>query len=97
MISMNSVIGVTKDLVSADLGEEIAILHLENGVYYGLDAVGARIWDLIQEPKRVDELRDSILKEYDVEPERCKSDLLELLDELANQDLVEVKEVEQSS
>jgi len=97
MISMNSVIGVTKDLVSADLGEEIAILHLGNGVYYGLDAVGARIWDLIQEPKRVDELRDSILKEYDVEPERCKSDLLNLLEELTNQDLVEVKEVEQSS
>jgi hypothetical protein len=97
MISMNSVIGVTKDLVSADLGEEIAILHLENGVYYGLDAVGARIWDLIQEPKRVDELRDSILKEYDVEPERCKSDLLDLIEDLANQDLVEIKEVEQSS
>jgi hypothetical protein len=97
MISMNSVITVTKELVSADLGEEVAILHLENGVYYGLDAVGARIWDLIQEPKRVDELQNSILMEYDVEPGRCKSDLLDLLEELEGQGLVEIKEVEQSS
>lgn len=97
MISMNSVIGVKKDLISADLGEEVAILHLENGVYYGLDAVGARIWDLVQEPIRVDELQDSILMEYDVEPEQCKSDLLDLIEDLANQDLVEIKEVEQSS
>ena len=97
MVSLNSVVTVSKDLVTADLGEEIAILCLENGVYYGLDAVGARIWDLIQEPKRVGEVRDSILAEYDVEPDRCKSELLDLLEELANQVLVEIQEVEQSS
>ena len=97
MVSLNSVVTVSKDLVTADLGEEIAILYLENGVYYGLDAVGARIWDLIQEPKRVSEVRDNILAEYDVEPDRCKSELLDLLEELASQGLVEIQEVEQSS
>lgn len=97
MISMNSMVVVAKDLVSADLGDEIAILHLDNGVYYGLDAVGARIWDLIQQPKRVEELCESILKEYDVEPERCKNDFLDLLEELESQGLVEIKEFEQSS
>ena len=97
MISLKSTVVVSRDLVTADLGEEIAILYLENGVYYGLDAVGARIWDLIQDPKRVGEVRDSILAEYDVEPDRCKSELLDLLEELASQGLVEIQEVEQSS
>lgn len=97
MVSLNSVVTVSKDLVTADLGEEIAILYLENGVYYGLDVVGARIWDLIQEPIRVSDVQDNILNEYDVDPDRCKSDLLDLFEDMASEGLVEIKEFEQDS
>ena len=81
-----------KDQVSSDLGEEVAILNLKNGVYYGLDAVGARIWSLIQEPKTVNEILDVLLDEYEVEPERCERDLLTLLEELVAENLVEARD-----
>jgi hypothetical protein len=61
-------------------------------VYYGLDAVGARIWSLIQEPRTVNEIRDILLEEYEVEPERCERDLLALLQKLADEGLIEVKD-----
>jgi hypothetical protein len=53
--------------------------------------VGASIWKLIQEPRKVSEIRDAILKEYDVEPDRCETDLLALLQELLEKELIEVK------
>lgn len=68
----------------------MAILDLKAGVYYGLDEVGARIWNLLQEPKIVSEIRHTLLEEYDVEPERCERDLLALLQRLADEGLVEV-------
>jgi hypothetical protein len=80
-----------KDQVSSDLGGEVAILDLKAGVYYGLDAVGARIWSLIQEPRTVNEIRDILLEEYEVEPEHCERDLLALLRRLADEGLVEVR------
>ena len=80
-----------KDQVSSDLGGEVAILDLKAGVYYGLDAVGARIWSLIQEPRTVNEIRDILLEEYEVEPERCERDLLVLLQRLADEGLIEVE------
>ena len=80
-----------KDQASSDLGGEVAILDLKAGVYYGLDAVGARIWSLIQEPRTVNEIRDILLEEYEVEPERCERDLLALLRRLADEGLVEVR------
>ena len=79
-----------KDQASSDLGGEVAILDLKAGVYYGLDAVGARIWSLIQEPRTVNEIRDILLEEYEVEPEHCERDLLVLLRRLADEGLVEV-------
>jgi hypothetical protein len=90
MISTSSVIVAAQDQVSSDLGKEAVILNLKNGVYYGLDAVGTRVWSLIQEPRAVHEIRDVLLNEYEVEPERCEGDLLALLEELAAENLVEV-------
>jgi hypothetical protein len=92
MISLNSTVVVAEGQVSSDLGGEVAILSLKNGVYYGLDAVGARIWELIQGPRTVNEIRDVLLEEYDVEPERCERDLFVLLDQLATENLIEVKD-----
>lgn len=91
MVSGSSTVVAAKDQVSSDLGGEVAILDLKAGVYYGLDAVGARIWSFIQEPRTVNEIRDILLEEYDVEPERCERDLLVLLRRLADEGLVEVR------
>ena len=93
MVSGGSTVVAAKDQVSSDLGGEVAILDLKAGVYYGLDAVGARIWSLIQEPRTVNEIRDILLEEYEVEPERCERDLLALLRRLAAEGLIETKDL----
>jgi Coenzyme PQQ synthesis protein D (PqqD) len=91
-ISDRSVVVAVKDQVSCDLAGEAAILNIKNGVYYGLDPVGARIWNLMQEPRAVAEIQNTITGEYDVEPEQCARDLFGLLDKLLAEGLIEVKD-----
>ena len=91
-ISDRSVVVATKDQVSCDLAGEAAILNIKNGIYYGLDPVGARIWNLMQEPRAVAEIQNAITDEYDVEPERCARDLFGLLEKLLAEGLIEVKD-----
>ena len=90
-ISGRSVAVVSKEQVSCDLAGEAAILNLKNGVYYGLDPVGARVWQLLQEPRTVNEIRDVLLDEFDVESARCEQDLLALLEKLAAEGLIEIR------
>ena len=78
--------------VSCDLGGEAAILQLTSGTYYSLDPVGARIWSLLEHPIEVRALRDRILAEYEVAPERLERDLLALLGQLAAAALIEVRD-----
>lgn len=92
MLSNDSIVVVSPDQVSSDLAGEIVMLNLKNGTYYGLDQVGARVWGLIEQPRRVAAIRDAILEEYDVEPERCERDLLALLGELEQAGLIEVRD-----
>jgi Coenzyme PQQ synthesis protein D (PqqD) len=89
-ISGNSIVRAAEEQVSADLDGEAVILNLQNGVYYGLDPVGAFIWNLLKEPVKVDGIRDAILEEYDVEPDQCERDLLDLLGKLRSEGLIEV-------
>lgn len=91
-LSAGSSVVATKDQVSSDLGGEAAILNLEAGTYYGLDAVGARIWSLIQEPRTVEGIRDVLVSEYEVESDRCEGDLIALLQGLVDEGLVEVRD-----
>jgi Coenzyme PQQ synthesis protein D (PqqD) len=90
MISRRSTIVAAQGQVSCDLADEVVILTLKTGMYYGLDAVGAKIWHFIQEPRTAPELRDALVQEYEVEPGRCERDLLRLLQTLAANGLIEV-------
>jgi len=91
-LPVSSSVVVTRDQISTDLGDEVVILDLKASMYYGLNAVGARIWSLIQEPRTIEEIRDALVSEYEVEPERCESDLIALLQSLADAELIEVED-----
>ncbi len=88
-ISLESFVVATKDQAYCELSGESVILHLKNGIYYGLDRIGTRIWNLIQAPTSVASIRDALLSEFEVDCERCEADLLSILQKLADQELVE--------
>lgn len=89
-ISEHSTVVATKGQVSSDLGGEIVVLDLEAGSYYGLNEVGARVWELVREPRVVREVQATIGDEYDVAPDRARRDVLAVLQQLADEALIEV-------
>ena len=91
-VTLDSVIQVSADQVSCDLAGEAAILNLKTGMYYGLDPVGARIWELIKEPRTIVSVRDAIVAEYDVTEQTCERDLFDLLDKLRAEGLIRCRD-----
>lgn len=91
MITKDSRVVATKKQLSTDLGGEIAILHLEGGIYYSLNEVGAKIWALIQEPRSVQEVLAIMLDEYEVAAEECERDLFAILEVLRDENLIQVE------
>ena len=90
MLDTTSIVVAARDQVSCDIGNQMAILNMKDGVYYGLDAVGCRFWELVQQPRRLAEIQDVLLAEYDVEPRRLAPDLRELCESLAQAGLIEI-------
>lgn len=90
-LSPESIVALTNDQVWCSLGDEAAILNTDRGIYYGLDPVGTEIWKLLQKPCKVAEIHQALLQEYDVEPDRCQRDLINLLEDLLKAGLIELR------
>ena len=73
------------------MGGEVAILDLAGGMYYGLDTVGARVWELVQKPIEVNQIQKTIVEEYDANRERIERDVLAFLQYLADEGLMGVR------
>ncbi len=78
------------DQVFSELGGEAVIMHLQSGTYFGLNEVGAFLWQQLQEPKSVAALCEALQAEYDVSREVCQPDIEALLQQFQDSQLIEV-------
>jgi hypothetical protein len=89
-IKNDSVVVAAKDQVSCDLDGEAAVLNLATGTYYGLDRVGATIWQHIQTPASIRDIGEALVTRYEVDAITAKSDLVSFLTEMMQEGLVEL-------
>ena len=82
---------LSKDALFRDLNGEAVILDVDSGTYFGLNAVGTRVWQLIEQHGRLAAVFDELCREYEVAPDKLETDLLELVSRLAEARLGEVK------
>jgi hypothetical protein len=85
----DSVVRAVDSQVSSRLGDEVAILELDQGVYFGLNNTGAFLWNLMQQPVRVNEMHAALVEEFEVDLDTAEKDLLRVLGELRDAGLIE--------
>lgn len=90
LIDENTAVAQAEELVAADMDGETVMMRIESGKYFGLDSVGSRIWSLIAEPRRVSQVIDKLLGEYEVERRQCREETMEFLHHLIAEGLVKI-------
>lgn len=91
-LKADSIVVAAKDQICCDLAGEAVILGLRSGKYYGLNAVGAHIWSLIQQPVAVREIRDALIATYEVEADCCEREIRLFLNQLAAEKVIEIRD-----
>jgi hypothetical protein len=81
-------ITIPPEVMARQVGEETVILHLTSGNYFGLNAVGARIWQLISQGMPRAAICEALLLDYDVAREDLERDIERLIQDLLSQGLI---------
>ncbi|MGE0876531.1 MAG: PqqD family protein [Burkholderiales bacterium] len=87
-MNLSDKVRIPPEVIARQVGDETVMLDLARGAYFGLDPVGARIWQLLEAGRSLLEICDTIVDEYEVSREAFEQDLLRLVDSLAKSGLL---------
>lgn len=90
-IPFTSRVSVPEHVLSRKLDDELVLLNMHTETYLGLDDVGARFWEVLSESESINDALEKLLEEYDVEEDRLRRDLAELVSAMTDQGLIELE------
>ncbi len=93
MIDFSGQVIVPEQVLVRQLDDEMVILDLKSEKYFGLDEVGTVMWNELTSAQSIEHAFDVLLQQYDVTPEQLRSDIQDLLQQLLDKQLLELKVV----
>jgi len=92
MLTLASAIRIPTYVSFSVVGEDAFLLNTQTNKYYGLEQVGTRLWQLLNENNSLQSAHQILIKEYEIGPAELENDLLELVAHLMENGLVELVE-----
>ena len=87
-LTSSSIVKRSDGFIHAEVDDEVVALNIDRGTCYGLNLVGSRIWNIIENPVTIDGICSRLMAEYDVDAATCERQVLDLLEELRGEGLI---------
>lgn len=92
MIAKDTVIERNKQILTTTIEDRLVMMNIEKGNYLGMNAMGKKIWEMIEKPRTVESLCSDLLKQYDIDLEPCFTKVTCFLEQLDKAGLIETKD-----
>ncbi len=90
-IDSKSLIQRCSSIVSSEIDGETVMMDNSFEKYFGMKAIGPRIWQLLENETNLQRLCEELVKEFDVSPEQCMEDIIPFLQALSEQDMIQIR------
>jgi hypothetical protein len=91
MLNLNCIVQRDPDIIAAEVDQDVVMVSIANGFYYGVSDVARDIWKAIEHPKKISDLIDDLTSSYDVDRSSCEEQTLSFLEDLLAERLLQVK------
>ena len=88
---LSSTVKISPEVLSQEVDGETVLLDMKGECYFGLDAIGTRIWQELKDGREPKSVVSVLLEEFDVDRETLEADLKRLIGELSEAGLVAVE------
>ena len=87
-ITLDHVVARSPEHIFNQIDDEVVLLSIESGDFYGFDKILSNIWNKLDEPMAVKSVIDQLLTEYNVEPAACEQDVLDVFNKMLADKLI---------
>ena len=92
VLTLNSIVQRDPEIIAAEADQDLVMVSVATGYYYGLSDVAREIWDAIERPKKISDLVDDLIANYQIDSISCKEQTLSFLEALLDEGLLQVKD-----
>ena len=89
-VGPDTIVSRSDEPVAVELDGTVVMMSIEQGMYFGLEGVGPRVWALLDEPRSVRAVCDALVQEFDIEDDTCLREVVAFLNELRTAQLIRV-------
>jgi hypothetical protein len=93
LLSVDTMLRRSDAVVSTEAGARTSMMDIVKGQYFGLEDVGARVWALLESPRSVGDIRDQLVREFEVDATVCEAELRPFLRTLLDQGLLDIAQL----
>jgi hypothetical protein len=91
-LKLHSIVQRDNDVISAEADQDLVMVSIAKGAYYGVSDVARQIWEAIEHPKRISDLIDDLTAIYDIDRNSCERETLSFLESLRAENLLQVRD-----
>ena len=92
MLTLNSTIQRNSEVIASEVDQDLIMVSLATGYYYGISDAAREIWDAIENPKTISDLVDDLTARYKIDSVSCGEQTLLFLEALRDEGLLQVKD-----
>ena len=81
-----------KKIIQSKIGEEVVMMDMDSGFYFGINSVGSVIWQYLSEPISLDDLVEKLMEDFIIDKKTCESDTVEFLHDLLGKHIIKIVE-----
>jgi hypothetical protein len=87
-IDTETIVSRNAEITFTEMDEEIVMVNIDRGEYYGLDNIASDVWGMLEEEMRLMDLCEALSKKYGIETGQCIKDTLPFIREMAENEVV---------
>ena len=92
MLTVDSIVQRDPEIIAADAHQDLVMVSIATGSYYGVSHVAREIWDAIERPKRISDLISNLIANYQIDSASCEKQTLSFLETLLDEGLLRVED-----
>jgi hypothetical protein len=89
-LRLSDVVERVPDIIDAVAGDDVVMVSIDSGSYYGVTDVSREIWDALKAPVPIEGIVARLTRRYEVEPHVCETETLEFLNKMLDENLIRV-------
>jgi hypothetical protein len=77
-----------KKVIQSKIGDEVVMLDMDSGFYFGLNSVASIIWGMLEKAISFEEVTNELMKEYNVDRQTCENDTRSFWNQLLERNII---------